>query len=106
MNTEAFGSIQPLKSTIQPIGTGKASGTAEAEGESSMFADIFQSAIDGVKSTDAEVNEAEYLLATGQLDNPAELTIAATKAQLSVDLLVELRNRALDAYSEISRISL
>lgn len=71
-----------------------------------MFADIFQSAIDSVKSTDAEKNKAEYLLATGQLDNPAELTIASTKAQLSVELLVQLRNKALDAYSEVMRLSL
>ena len=53
-----------------------------------------------------EKNRAEYLLATGQLDNPAELTIAGTKAQLSVDLLVQLRNKALDAYTELNRISL
>ena len=32
--------------------------------------------------------------------------IAASKYQTSVDLLVQLRNKALDAYSELSRISL
>ena len=57
------------------------------------------------KETDAEKNEAQYLLATGQLDNPAELTIAASKAQIAVDLLVQLRNKALDAYNELKNIS-
>ena len=71
-----------------------------------MFGEILQSAVENVKTTDAEKNKAEYLLATGQLDNPAELTIATTKAQLSVDLLVQLRNKALDAYSELNRLSL
>jgi len=71
-----------------------------------MFADIFQSAIDNVKQTDAEKNHAEYLLATGQLDNPAELTIAATKAQTSVELLVQLRSKALESYNELMRINL
>ena len=47
-----------------------------------------------------------YLLATGQLDNPAELTIAQTQAAMSVELLVQLRNKALDAYSELMRISM
>ena len=69
---------------------------AVQENASGMFGSIFQSAIDNVKQTDAEKNEAEYLLATGQLDNPAELTIAATKSQIAVDLLVQLRNKALD----------
>lgn len=70
-----------------------------------MFGSIFQSAIDNVKVTDAEKNEAQYLLATGQLDNPAELTIAAAKSQIAVELLVQLRNRALDAYNELKNIA-
>lgn len=70
------------------------------------FTDIFQSAIDAVKETDAEKTQLEYLMATGQLDNPALLTIASTKAELSVDLLVQLRNKAMDAYNELMRISL
>jgi flagellar hook-basal body complex protein FliE len=39
------------------------------------------------------------------LDNPATVTIAATKSELAVELLVQLRNKALDAYSELTRIS-
>ena len=67
--------------------------------------DIFGAAVQSVKETDAEKTQMEYLMATGQLDNPAALTIASTKAQLSVQLLVQLRNRALDAYNELMRIS-
>lgn len=78
----------------------------EPESEKNIFADLFESAINDVKQTDAEKNQAEYLLATGQLDNPAQLTIAATKAELSVELLVQLRNKALDAYSELMRMNL
>lgn len=101
-------SIEPIKG-INPLWTTSPLSSEQgdqAQGASGMFADIFQSAIDSVKSTDAEKNKAEYLLATGQLDNPAELTIASTKAQLSVELLVQLRNKALDAYSEVMRLSL
>ena len=70
------------------------------------FADVFQSAIDSVKETDATKNELQYLEATVQLDNPAELVIAENQAILSVQLLVQLRDRALDAYSEVMRISM
>lgn len=70
------------------------------------FGDIFQAAVAAVRETDAEKTQAEYLLATGQLDNPALLTTAITKAELSVDLLMQLRNKTLDAYSELMRISL
>ena len=70
------------------------------------FADVFQSAIDSVKETDATKNELQYLEATGQLDNPADRVIAENQAILSVQLLVQLRDRALDADSEVMRISM
>lgn len=104
MNTEPFRGIEPLWNAFSTV-NGKTADSADESG-TGLFADVFQNAIDNVKTTDAEKNQAEYLLSTGQLDNPAELTIASTKAQLSVDLLVQLRNRALDAYSELTRISL
>lgn len=74
--------------------------------ENGIFSTIFQSSIQQVKQTDTEKNQAEYLMATGQLDNPAELTIASTKAQLSVELLVQLRSKSLEAYNELMRINL
>ncbi len=70
------------------------------------FTDIFKSAIDAVKETNAEKVDMEYLMATGQLDNVAQLTIAAEKELQATQLLVTLRDKALDAYNEIMRISL
>jgi len=86
-----------------PLSAAEKSGGAGA-GES--FTNIFQSAVDAVKETDREAVELEYLMSTGQLDNPAELSIALYKASSAVDLLVNLRNKAMDAYSELMRINL
>lgn len=94
--------INKIQSITNIAGAGKT--TAAQASEAGTFGSIFQSAIDYVKETDAEKNETQYLLATGQLDNPAELTIAATKAQIAVDLLVQLRNKALEAYNELKNI--
>lgn len=93
--------IQPLRGAASP-----AASEVQTSGQPSMFTDIFQSMIDNVKETDAAKNEAAYALATGQLDNPAEATIAATQATTATELLVQMRDRALDAYSELMRISL
>lgn len=95
--------IQPLWAT-QPFDVEKAKNDVSSSGN--MFSDVFRAAVDNVKQTDAEKNQAEYLLATGQLDNPAVLSIASTQAQMSVELLVQLRNKAVDAYNELMRISL
>lgn len=96
--------IAPLWESM-PLSTANQTQSAQKSDPTDLFGDVFTAAIDAVKETDAEKNQTQYLLATGQLDNPAALTIASTKAQLSVDLLVQLRNKALDAYNELMRLS-
>lgn len=103
MDMQAMAAIRPLWDSAA---AGETTGAGRTDGPALPFADIFQSAVENVRETDAAKNEAEYQLATGQLDNPAELTIAATQAAMSVELLVQLRNKALDAYSELMRISM
>ena len=55
--------------------------------------------------TQKEVEENQYLLATGQLDDAHSLPIAEAKAALSVDILISLRNKAMESYNEIMRMS-
>lgn len=69
------------------------------------FQTMFEDAINNVKTTDANVNQELYNLSTGQSDDLHNLTIASTKATLSVQMLVQLRDKALDAYNEIMRMS-
>lgn len=78
---------------------------AERAGES-IFGSIFKTAIQNVRDTDAEFTQAQYLLSTGQLENPAEVGIAGYKAEIAVDLLIQLRNRALDMYSELKNMNI
>lgn len=102
MNTN-FQPILPLwetfpSSKIQTPETVKASG-------GSLFADVFKSAIENVRNAEDVVAKAEYQLATGQLDNPAQLSLELYKANTAVTLLAQMRQKALDAYSELSRMS-
>lgn len=97
-------SITPLSSLFAgELEADKVQGGADIQ---NGFGSIFQSAIDAVKETDAEKTQMQYLMATGQLDNPVALNMASTKYELSVSLLVQLRNRAVEAYNELMRISL
>ena len=93
--------LQPLFDTTE-IQTGR---SVEDTG-ASMFAAVFQSAIDNVRQTNRTQVDLEYKLATGQIDNPAELTLATANASNAALLLMELRNKALDVYNELMRISL
>ena len=69
------------------------------------FQTIFEDAIQNVKNTDAQVNEETVKLSTGESDDLHNLIIASNKATLSVQLLVQLRDKSLDAYNELMRMS-
>ena len=71
-----------------------------------MFENIFKSALDDVASNEKSLEQAQYLLSTGQIDDAHTVPVASSMAQLSVDFLVQLRNKALDSYNELMRISL
>ncbi len=96
--------IEGLNAIASVNGNQKVEKPREYDGN--FFTSIFQSAIQNVKDTDAEVVQTQYLLATGQLDNPAATSIASTKNEIAVSLLIQLRNKALDAYSELTRLSI
>lgn len=70
------------------------------------FKSLFQGAIEDVKATDRQINIDTEMLATGKSDNLHQYGIDIAKAQLSIDLLVEMRNRALDAYNEVMRMGI
>ncbi len=71
------------------------------ENGSQIFASILENALGDVKTTQAELEEQQYLLATGNIDDAHTIPIAAAEAQLAVDMLVQLRNKAVDAYNEL-----
>lgn len=88
----------PLQKAAQPA--------AEKPVVGSLFADILRSTVENVRQAEDDVAKKEYLLSTGQLDNPAELSMATYKAEAALALLNQVREKALNAYSELSRISL
>jgi flagellar hook-basal body complex protein FliE len=68
--------------------------------------------LDHLKSGIAEVNEMQKKadtmsmdLAAGKSENLHETMLATTQAELTFNLMVQLRNRALEAYQEVMRMS-
>ena len=98
-----FTPIQPIRPLWDSLSQPEQAGRTPA---GTLFANVFQSAIDNVRETSAVQANLEYELATGQIDNPAEVTLAASKASTAAILLMEMRNKAVDTYTEIMRISL
>ena len=106
MNAGITGIANPIQKIAAPaLAGGEEMATGLDEVKDSAFGSVFTSLIQNVRDTDAEFTQAQYLLATGQLDNPAQLNIAAYKNEIAVDLLIQMRNRALDAYNELKNMN-
>lgn len=97
--------IRPIQPLWESFPTSRVQEAEKPAQGSSIFADIFRSAINNVREAEDVVAKAEYQLSTGTLDNPAELSLQLYKANTAMSLLVQLRQKALDAYSELSRMS-
>lgn len=103
---------QAFITPMQPIGSLEevwqinSQRTGRKEENNSVFKDVIRGVVNDVVSTQKDLEEKQYLLATGQLDDVHMLPIASARAGLAVDLMVQLRNKAMDAYNEIMRISL
>jgi flagellar hook-basal body complex protein FliE len=69
------------------------------------FADQLKSAINSVTETQVQADQAVEKLHSGQAGSLHEVMIALEKADISMRLMVQLRNKAVDAYQEIMRMS-
>ncbi len=103
---EGTGFITPMQ--LWEIGTreySEAQNAAVAGTDTSLFKNVFKNAVDQVRETEADVEHKQYLLSTGQLDDAQTLPIAEAKAALSLDVLITLRNKTLEAYNELIKMN-
>jgi flagellar hook-basal body complex protein FliE len=75
-----------------------------AEGQ--RFGDVLARALEAVEQDQIKAQEAAQKLATGEITDIAEVMIASERANLSLGLAVQVRNKLLEAYQEIMRMPL
>jgi flagellar hook-basal body complex protein FliE len=72
---------------------------------SSMFSDLYDQLIGNVNSTNEAFEGDIVKSAAGELDNPHQLEIDSTKANIALQLALNVRNNALEAYNEVIKMS-
>ncbi len=70
------------------------------------FSDILNATIDQVNGAEIKSNDAIGALSTGKAENLHGVMIALEEADISLRMLVQMRNKALEAYNEILRLQL
>nr|WP_300090094.1 flagellar hook-basal body complex protein FliE [Sedimentibacter sp.] len=96
--------IQTVKGINQIAELSKNESTVEKG--NGLFKSIFDNAMNDYINAEKQVDEDIYKLSTGESDDVHNLMINAQKAELSLDLMIQLRNKTLDAYNEIMRMNL
>ena len=79
-------------------------GLGRSEGTSPSFGDLLKEQIGKVNEMQLDADRAIEDLATGRTDNVAEVMTAVQKADLAFKTMMQIRNKLLNAYREISRM--
>lgn len=101
LGVQGVGGTGYATSTGSVNGTGTA-GTAGANGNG--FATALTGAVDNLQSLQSASNQLAVSAVTGNLDDIHKATIAATRAQITLELVATVRNKGVDAFNEIMRM--
>ncbi len=85
-----------------PGGVGAAGATAGVQGAS--FGDLVLDGIDRLEGVQDRSDQLAVKAATGDLQNLHDYTIAATEATVTTQMTVAVRNKAVEAFTEIMRM--
>lgn len=110
MSIEAIGAVGASSglsalSGLAGLGaTGATSGTSATSGASGVFGTSLAGAIDNLQAMQSTSDQLAVKAVTGDLDDIHDYTIAASQASVTLELTAALRNKAVEAFTEIMRM--
>jgi flagellar hook-basal body complex protein FliE len=96
-------SSNPISPVCPPASTAPASAPTTPSGEAS-FAAMLRRQLEQVSDMDLQAKQGMQDLLTGRTQNITEVFVAARKAEVAFSLLMEIRNKLSDAYTEIKNL--
>ncbi len=72
-----------------------------AKKDNSSFADLLSKSLNDVNTLQQTADNAIKEIATGKMDNIQDAVMAIEKADISMRLLLEVKNKAVQAYNQI-----
>lgn len=96
--------IGAIPQTISAITKTDAGTQSQKTGQS--FGDMLTGAIEEVNKTQVQADQSIEKLQTGESRNIHEVMISMEKAGISMRLMVQMRNKVLEAYQEVMRMQI
>ena len=96
--------MTPLQGISVPIPTSPEFAPAAPVADQASFKQFMLEALDQVNNMQQQADQAVEQLMTGGDANPAEVLTAVQKADLSFRMMMQIRNKLVQAYQEIKDI--
>ena len=69
------------------------------------FEDLLSSSMKQVNTLQLEADDMIHKLALGDVEDISEVVLASSRAEVALKMFMELRNKFVDAYQQLSRMS-
>ncbi|MCG8407044.1 MAG: flagellar hook-basal body complex protein FliE [Phycisphaerales bacterium] len=103
--TDPIGSgFDPLQGLRQTTTSAPTSAPASQPAPEKGFREYLLNSLEKVNQLQTEADAGVQKLLTGETDNVAEVFSTSRKAGVAFDLLMEIRNKLMDAYTEIRQM--
>ena len=97
--------IQPLEMTpVQMSAHSHLNDPEPVEEPVKSFGDLLVDALKKTNELQLESDELNVALAAGRVEDISQVVVASQKAEIALNLTLQLRNRAVSAYQEIMRM--
>jgi flagellar hook-basal body complex protein FliE len=98
--------IQRLNALLSMQPTPARTEEPQVDPSSPTFSQVLENAMQQVEQDQKVANDMAVKLATGEIDDIAQVMIASERASLSLNLAIQVRNKVIEAYQEIMRMPL
>lgn len=98
--------LQSMRQDPQNEGLGELRHLDISDIDDRSFADMVKDAVQSVDQMQKVTDQNVEAVLAGKAENIHEVMIAMEKSQLSFQLMVEVRNRVVETYQELSRMQI
>ncbi|HBT49425.1 MAG: Flagellar hook-basal body complex protein FliE [Caldanaerobacter subterraneus] len=91
---------------IQPVTLTETNNIAPSTSKINSFSDFLKEALNKVNDLQLQAIENDKKLVTGEIDDINKVMIDAVKADIALQLTIQIKNKVLEAYQEIMRMPL
>ncbi|MEW6275344.1 MAG: flagellar hook-basal body complex protein FliE [Bacillota bacterium] len=93
--------VSPLSPAANP-----AASPEEKQTPAASFGEMLQKALEEINTAQVKADQLQLKFITGEVQDLHQVIIAMEEARLLMSLAVEVRNRVVESYQEISRMQI